>query len=240
MNRLAIFVEGQTEQLFVEWLLCAVAGREKVTIKCCRARGGSGRGRGLWELHVSQGTPASDYFVLVVDSGGDSSVKSDIVDNYARMARQGYTTILGIRDVFPDFKYDEIEKLRAGLASGVETAPTQVLFVLGIMEIETWFICEHSHFQRLDSRLTVDYLRERLGFDPAKEDIERRDHPAKDLDDAYRLVNRAYRKKRSSVQRTLDKLDYAKICCEVRKRCGDLGVLLDCIDSFLAAGCAGG
>jgi hypothetical protein len=168
-----------------------------------------------------------------VDCAADNRVKSEIRDNYDSLVESGYSAIIGVRDVYPDFSRAEIPKLRTALDYKIKTKPIRVVFALGVMEIETWFVCEHTHFSRLSPQLTCACIRAHLGFDPETEDIQMRPNPAADLDSAYCLAGLRYTKSRRSVQRTLQLLDYASMYLTVANRLPDLKSLVQSIEKFL-------
>jgi hypothetical protein len=233
MNRLAIFVEGQTERLFVEKLLEEVAGQGRLHIEIERASGGRKYQRTFSFVKVSGAESGQGYFVLVVDCGADNRVASDIRDRYKNLAARGYSAIIGIRDVHP-VPRDDMSKLRHGLHWLMPKDPIEVLFVLGVMEIETWFIAEHTHFTRISDALTIQCIKATLGFDPSVHDIQLRDQPSEDLDKIYRLVGLDYDKSRASVQKTVDALDYARIYLELGNKINDLQALIGSVDVFLS------
>lgn len=234
MKKLAVFVEGQTEQLFVEKLLEEAAGRNRISIEKRQAFGGQSTKRRLKIIQASDQNSNHKYFAQIIDCGADNRVKSDVVDNYDGLVAKGFDTILAIRDVYPDVTYNDIASLRAGLRYRVKTKPLGVIFVLGIMEIETWFISEHTHFQRIHPSITPDLIITKLGFDPRAEDIQLRPHPADDLDKIYRLAGFSYTKNRNVVQRTVNVLDYERLYLELPARLLDLHVLVHAIDQFLS------
>jgi hypothetical protein len=229
VKKLAIFVEGQTEQMFAERLVNEIAGKHKVSIQKDQIRGPS-RHVHLKGRHANQ---AQEYFVLIFDCGTDNRVKSDIRDNYDSLVSNGYDGIVGIRDVYPEVDYSQIPMLRAGLQFKMRTKPIKVLFALGVMETETWFIAEHTHFLRLDGKLTTSYIHSHLGFDPSHDDLERLPHPAGSLDAIYRLAGLSYDKNKVTVQRTVEILDYAYIYCSLVEKFVDLSALIEAIDAFL-------
>ena len=233
MKKLAVFVEGQTEQLFLERLITEIAGAHTIAIEKRKLTGGS-RSRAsqvlLWASAPDQG---HKYFVLIVDSSTDNRVKSDIHDNYNSLVSSGYSAIIGIRDVFPEFTHAEINKLRLGLNYRLKTKPIRVVFALGVMEIETWFICEHTHFGRINSALTPASIKANLRFDPSVDDIQLRPNPSADLDAIYKLVGLRYKKDRCSIQLTVDRLDYGFLYFSVLDRLPDLKTLVESIDGFL-------
>ena len=232
MTKLAIFVEGQTEQLFVERLLLEIAGKRRVRIEKHEARGGKKGKRRIRLIEASAPDSGQKFFVMIVDCGQDERVKSDIVERYDGLEKNGYQAIIGIRDVYPENR-DDIPKLRRGLAYRVRTDPIQVLFVLAVMEIEAWFIAEHTHFARVSDELTPERIQAGVGFDPSTDDIELRDHPAADLHHIYQLVGLAYRKSKQHAERTVDILDYARVYLELGQQIGDLKALIESVDRFL-------
>lgn len=234
MNKLAVFVEGRTEQVFIERLFKEIAGTNGLRIECYAASGGGSSGdRKLTQLHVSCGTGDPKYYIMIVDCGTDNRVKSDIADGYDGLISAGYSVIIGIRDVFPDFAFSEISRLRNGLGYKMKTKPIHVLFVLGIMEVESWFLAEHTHFARLDARLTPDNIKTTLGFDACVDCLELRNNPAADLNAAYRIAGYAYRKKGAQIERTVDLLDYAQIYLDTKSRFNDLTALITSFEDFL-------
>ena len=102
------------------------------------------------------------------------------------------------------------------------------------MEIEAWFLAEHTHFQRIDPGLTIPRIIAEMGFDPSTDDMELRDHPAEDLDTIYRLVGQAYTKSRRRVQKTVDALDYAALYLDLISRLGGLMAFVSAIEVFLS------
>ena len=235
MNKLAVFVEGQTEQIFVEELLLAVAGEKKIRIEKRRASGGSTQRRVHRLTGVSATREDQQYYALIVDCGADNRVKSDIRDQYEGLISSGYSMIIGIRDVYPDFKREEIFKLREGLRYRLRTKPVEVVFVLGVMEVETWFIAEHTHFARLSSRLTRQFIKGNRGFDPTVDDPEQLQQPSRDLDAIYSLAGYRYNKSKATVQRTVELLSYESIYLkQTGHTIRDLNALIDSIDTFLS------
>lgn len=235
MNKLAIFVEGQTEQVFVEKLLEEVAGKSRLRIEIQRASGGRKSQRTFSLVKVSGAGSAQEYFALIVDCGTYNRVASDIRDRYQNLAASGYSAIIGIKDVHP-FARDDISNLRHGFHSYMPKDPIEVLLVFGVMEIETWFIAEHTHFTRISDVLTMQCIKAALGFDPSLDDIQLRDRPSEDLNTIYCLVGLDYDKSRASVQKTVDALDYARIYLELGDKINDLQALIDSVDVFIAQG----
>jgi len=233
MNKLAIFVEGQTEQLFAEKLVLEVAGENKVRIEKRKVTGGTTCQRRMKLIEAVKVDSGEEYYVLIVDCGGDDSVKSRIIEEYDSLARADYKAIIGIRDVYPIPRAD-IPKLVANLPLYVKTKPILVHFILAIMEIEAWFLAEHTHFERIDNRLTAAHIKANVGFDPGTDDMEQRDQPSGDMDTIYRLVGKTYSKSKSPVHKTIEALAFERLYCDLPERYTSLKQLVTCINTFLA------
>jgi hypothetical protein len=232
MDKLAVFVEGQAEQIFVERLLSAVAGARRIHIDSVQAYGGRISPRTWVEVEAHRPDPMKKYYVIIYDCMGDGKVLSDIRDHYENLISQGFKDIIGIRDVSPR-SADEIPMIRDNFDYFVPKRPVRPLLVLAIMEIESWFIGEHTHFERYDSSLSSARVNACLGYDPASCDLEAIPSPVADLKKVYGLVGKGYSKSRKQVERTVDHLDYSRYYDDLRLRLPDLANLIAHVNSFL-------
>ena len=230
MNRLAVFVEGYTEAVFVEKLIEEIAGQNKVLIEHRKIRGGRTTPRRMWALKASKPT-GEEYYVLLLDCGGDELVKTRIQEEHDNLTKKGYSRLIGIRDVRPTFTHGDIPKLEAGLPKYIKTSLAPVVFILSIMEIEAWFLAEATHFPRIEPSITVAAISANIGFDPENDDMEQRLCPADDLNACYALGGKAYVKHHAKI--TVDALDYALIYTELRSKINYLDRLISVIDAFL-------
>lgn len=234
MSKLAIFVEGLTEQLFVEKLVNVIAGERNVRFELRRASGAvSGRRcfRLLRSVPPDQGEP---HYVLIVDCSNDELVNSRIREEYESLARERYTLIIGIRDVYPAARAD-IPRIQRRLTYGVRTVPVPVVGVLVIMEIEAWFLAEHTHFSRLNptAGMTPALVRGWFGFNPETDDMALREHPAHDIEKIYFIAGTTYRKKIGPLRRTVRLLDVEMMCLNLVGRYPPLKLLVDTITNCL-------
>jgi hypothetical protein len=102
------------------------------------------------------------------------------------------------------------------------------------MEVEAWFVAEHTHFGRLDVRLTSNYISHHMGIDIAADDIESWDHPAQDLHDIYSLAGLSYTKAKAEVERTVTALDFRAVRHILPARTPSIQPLIRAIESFLS------
>lgn len=234
MNKLAVFVEGTTEQILAEKLVHYLGSRQRVAIRVERMEGGRRSvGRAVTEIRGTSETGDHEYFVLIVDCGQDERVTSDIRERYDGLLASSYHTIVGIRDVYPRPR-DHIQRLRDRFAFAMPNGPIQPLLVLGIMEAETWFLAEYSHFPRIHPALTVDRIERELGFNPLRDDMQLRDRPSSDLADVYFLEALNYHKTREHVERTVNSLNLDVVRDVLSARMPDLGTLICTIQRFFA------
>ncbi len=158
-------------------------------------------------------------------------MKSDILDSYDSLSKHAYEKILGLRDVYP-MTYSDIAKLETGLKYHVPTRPVPVSIMLAVMEIEAWFLAETTHISRIHSSLTLDFIKNKLHLDLATTDLERRSHPANDLDNIYHLGGLAYNKKKSCILRTIRALDFSRLYLDLKERMTYLGKFVAELDAF--------
>lgn len=230
MKRMAIFVEGQTEQIFVEKLLKEIVGDKGLIIELVK------KVSQFSEMRINSHSEISNqkYYILIRDcsGGGGDCVKSDLIESYPSLKNKGYNKVLGLRDVYPHVAYDDIPKLIKGLTYGIPEG-YEFIIILSIMEIEAWFLAEINHFSKIHPSITIESIKNLLCFDPVIDDVEKREHPSEDLNRIYKLAGRNYSKKRSVVQRTVDKLDYVFIYFTLKAKVNSLGKFIEQIDSFL-------
>lgn len=212
MRKLAFFVEGQTEQIFVQSLVEFCARECNLIIETHRGNLGKKYERIYIEIDAKKIGTGEDYFVLIIDSGGDESVVSDIKERFEYLDRENYTMILALRDVRPKFSRDEIDKLQRGMNSAIASLiGIPIELYLSIMEIESWFLAENTHFQRIDLDLNRTRIMEEVGFFPDNQNAENRDIPSRDLNDIYNIVGKQYDKGRSVVMEVINALNFSDI-----------------------------
>ena len=133
MKKLAAFVEGHTEVAYVEKLIEEIAGKNKVLIEHKKITGGSSVRREMRTIRAAKPSTGEQYFVLLVDCGGDESVKTRIMEEHENLTRSGYSRIIGLRDVRPKFTYAEIPRLEMNLPKYIRTSLAPVTFILAII-----------------------------------------------------------------------------------------------------------
>ncbi len=80
MNKLAVFVEGYTEVVFVEKLIEEIAGETNVLIEHREIRGGGSKRRTFARVRAAKPDTGQQYFVMIIDCGGDHLVKERVLN----------------------------------------------------------------------------------------------------------------------------------------------------------------
>ena len=236
MKKMAIFVEGETELRFIYRLIREIANAKNLQIILVRASGGGARiaARTYTVVYDSGSGADKNFYIQIINSGTDNRVSSDIRDKYESLMNEGFSVIIGVRDVYP-LSLEDLPNLRVGLRYyQLKSESISVDFVLGVMEIEAWFLAEHTHFSRIHPRLSASRIAAMHGFDPSVDDMQLRLHPAIDLHNAYSLEGLAYKKTGSQIQRTVEALDYAEMYLEHKAKFRDFAVFMRVIDQFFS------
>jgi hypothetical protein len=233
MNKMAIFVEGYTELEFVGKLILEVADVNSITIEKRQIRGGTTCPRRAKLIQAHRPGQPHSHFFLIFDCGNDNLVKSRMIEEYPNLVSAGYSKILCQRDVYPDFTLSDLPRLERGLPIKVKTNPIVVTFILSVMEIEAWFLAEHTHFGRIDPGITVPAIIANCGFDPVNDDMQQRPHPAADLEACYAIAGKNYTKQTSA--NTIAAIDYNEVYFSVVNRFPHLKLMCDEITGFLDA-----
>ncbi len=232
MNKLAVFVEGYTELVFIAKLIEEIAGENNVIIEKRQPRGGGRYKRTMKRIEATKPDTGQKYFVMILDCGGDELVKSRIREEHENLTKSGYSKIIGLRDVRPKFTHAEIPKLEINLPLYIKTSLIPVEFILAIMEIEAWFLAESTHFQKIDPAITVEAIKKALKFDPQNDDMEQRLTPADDLNNCYAIGGKSYIK--GQVETIVKALDFAEVYIKFPGKFKYFKRMVGSIEEFLA------
>jgi hypothetical protein len=242
MKKIAFYVEGKTEQFFVNKLLIEIAGRKNIQIELQQFQG---IGRPKRAIHPRSSSQPSEHnhFALILDCVGDGGVKPRILEDAANLFSQGYSEVIGLLDLYP---LTDLTRFQDNLQNGSQrngkvlspALPSNTDIIIAVHEIESWFLEECSHFECIDTSLTNETIVREMGFNPCSDDMTQRLHPAQDLHNIYRLANKVYidskgQKKKNRIERTVECLDYSNIYLNLRNEVAKLGDLINKIDNFL-------
>lgn len=153
MKRIAIYVEGDAELIFVREFLIKWFDYDSVRlgIECCKLRSD----REANEPYP-YGSKDSENFYYIVNVGNDSSVLSKMIKNAGRLYNSGYQLVVGLRDIYCDDYHDKthalnkarvidwtiINKFRKVTGEIISRGnyPIEMQMHFAIMEIEAWLL----------------------------------------------------------------------------------------------------
>jgi hypothetical protein len=232
-KKIACFVEGQTEQIFVERLFQEIAGYKQISIETYKFQGGKDNRR--IQSHKPSIVKDAPFFVLLYNCDCDSQVVSDIRKQHESLTNKGYEKILGLRDLYPISlgNKGEVERGIKGFLKPLQQTGIPISITLAVMEIEAWFLAEWHYLSKLDNRLIPDFILQELGLDLRSIDVEQRPHPSQDLDNIYQLIGCKYDKSEKTSQEIITYLDYEFLYLELINRVQQLKGFIGEIDSFL-------
>lgn len=232
MKKLAIFVEGQTEQIFINRFLKEFIKSSSLAIESVEASGGKKCPRFTTVIASDIATSDTKYQVLIFNSCTDNRVISDIRERYNDLKEKGYSHFIGLRDLYPDYLYSEKdEALEESQFVVGDFENTTIIYAT--MEIETWFIAELNHYEAIDTNLTLRKIKDELLLDLEKiTNIERFiADPAKKLNQIYQLVDLDYTKN-SNI--TIDSLNYENLYLNTTEKVPSLKELVIELDEFFS------
>ena len=215
MRKVAIFVEGQTEQIFVRECLLRLWEYQNVQLEC----------RTLFTDHQYNyaeydfPNPDAGFHFEIINVGNDNAVLPRILRREQYLWNQGFELILGLRDMYSkDYRelnanspgkinVELIQKFLQGAAATVKaksSRPEKIVIHFAIMEVEAWFIGMYHYLERHHEMLTTDHIHLELGFDLQNCDPETDVyHPTDTLDSIYRLIGERYGKSRGEIEAIL-------------------------------------
>ena len=215
MRRIAIFVEGQSALIFVRQMLFLLIDNSKLSFEC-------------WEWHKYElrlclkfnhyHSPDPDIHFTIIDSRNDEGVLTALKERERGLLERGFEKIIGLRDM-----YSENYHKRAGsnINDQVTNAfinewerviqemsdPSKIKIHVSIMELEAWFLGMYSIFERINDKLSVDYILDKLGFDLRSVDPQKEFfHPKVKLVQVLDLVNLKYDTSRDHIEKICNQI----------------------------------
>ena len=219
MKKVAIFTEGQSEQIFVRHFLEEKIGWEKISFRCIRLHANA-----LHDVPFSYCSPNADVYFLLVNVGNDEKVLSAIKEREKDLFRRGYEKIIALRDMYSESYCRRSARLISDSVtemflnhwrSTVQTMsePSKISLQVAIMELEAWFLGMYCIFERVDSSLSVDYIESELGFNLRSVDPQREFfHPADTLNSIFRLIGLQYGKSKDEVESICSRIRSTDYC----------------------------
>lgn len=232
MRKLAIFVEGLTEQILVRQLLQAVLGQNRIAIQTVKITGGHNVRMSFTVMRAAHVERQTDYYIMIYDCGGETNVKGYLMAHRDKLVKSGYSMVMGLRDAYPNFVREEVPRLIRGLNYRLPQKGAATHIYLAVMETEAWFLGEYRHLKKVSPRLSPEFIEKKLGFNPRTENMEDRDQPAADMKAAYQLVGHDYTKKRDRINAVVKKLDFHFFTHKLADKMPSLGTFVRGLERF--------
>lgn len=207
-RKLAVFVEGQTELVFVREFLKQWYGYDVnvVGFDCYNLLA-----KEFCDAEYKYGSEDSENYFMIVNVGNDKSVLSSIIGRLKFLRNKGFQLVVGLRDMYSSqyikdaHKHEivdevsrqhveSVKKILSDLEDGVF-----VDFHFAIMEVEAWFMGMDGFVERLDERLTRDFVSQNLNISLDDDPEKTLFHPAAELGKIYALVGKQYDKHKSDI-----------------------------------------
>ena len=225
MNRrkVAVFVEGQSEYIFVRDFLCGWYNYDSslLGIECFSLR--SDR---FHSVPYPFGNRESCNYYQIVNVGNDRSVLSKMLKEGPRLQNAGFHQIIGLSDMYSDRYHEQTRERRIDIAINQRFIKERheqlkkslqkdlLSYHFAIMEVEAWILGMYQFFQRVDPGLTPHFIMSQLQIDITSDPEISFYHPAKVLADIYHLADRQYDKhldEISAITSQFSKEDYLSL-----------------------------
>ncbi len=224
MVKTAIFVEGQTELIFVREFLLRHFEYQDISLQCFSLVSGGNMEYAPYDFPLAE----ANFYFQIINVGNDRSVLSNLLKREKSIWENGFHRIIGLRDMYSK-QYRETAKIKEiNLAISANfilahqeeiqnsaSRPNDIFFRFAIMETEAWLLGLQQVFENVDARLTTTFIQQNLGFDLNSIDPETEFfHPASIVEQIFALIDSAYRKKMGDVETlvsSLTKVDYQSL-----------------------------
>lgn len=206
MLKVAIFVEGKGELVFVRSLICKLFEMEKISFSCFELVGTA-----LRKARFQHKNEVADIHFQITNVGNDSRVSSIIIDEEKTLISQDFQVIIGLRDMFCQ-QYNNTStigidpateaKIRSSIEKNLARLQdrSRVSFYFSVMELESWYLAMYPILKKIDASLNKDLILEKLNIDLEKIDVETIYKPSNTLDKIYQLTGKSYDKTQSNAE----------------------------------------
>lgn len=234
MKRIAIFAEGQTELIFIRNFLLKVLDPSKLSFECYELISHQ-----PFTVPYQYPNPSAEIHFLILDVHGDEGVLSSIKEREKNLIEgSGYDRIIGLRDMYcheyvkrsPGVINNEFSNLiiqRHNQTVRDMRYPDRIKLFFAIMEIEAWFLGMYNLFEKIDSVLTVEYIKQKLGIDLITTDPQKQFYrPSDQVNSIFQLCGREYKKKQGEIESICSNMDSSDLdTAKENNRCS-------CFDDF--------
>ncbi len=217
MIKTAIFVEGQTELIFVREMLLKMFEWQNISIECYT----------LFVDHQHHPTeyafPSTEaaWYFQINNVGNDKGLVTRIKNREKYLWNSGFSRIVGLRDMYSK-EYKEIKKQNIidpavnlkfinGYQEQIRNFSERyqdIYFHFAIMETEAWILGFKDIFQKINPDLTNEKIAQELGFNLNEIDPELYFfHPVTNLQAIFQLSNDSYDKSKGDVNKLMSYIE---------------------------------
>ena len=208
MRKTAIFVEGQTELIFVREYLLRFFEYQNIDLQC-RTLFSDGK---YESAEYNAPNAEAGFHFQIINVGGDTAVLSRLLKREDHLWKAGYEKIIGLRDMFTEAYLNLSRtidaKINARFLAASQKAinerashPEKISLCFAIMETEAWMLGMLEVFEKIDKKLTPAFIKEQLKIDLENIDPEAAFfQPSKNMDEVFQLVGKSYGKKKGEVE----------------------------------------
>ncbi len=209
MKKIAIFVEGQSELIFVREYLLKQFEYQGIDLECRNLF----RDERIQSAEYDFPNTEATFHFQIINVGNDTSVLQRILNREQLLWNAGYERIIGLRDMYssdyieamkqpreikPELNHKFIEGTNKTLEQKA-IKPQNIKFHFAIMELEAWFLGIPKLWER--KGISNQSIKEKTGLDLSEIDPETTFlHPAEIIKDILKIINEPYRKQASEVE----------------------------------------
>ena len=214
-RKVAVFVEGQTELVFVREFLSKwycydanVIGFDCYTLLKSEFQ----------DVAYTYGSVDSENYYMLVNVGNDCSVLSKIRERIQQLDGLGYQLVIGLRDMYSaqyikdangrKINYSVTQLHINTVREQIELIPEgdMIDFHFAIMEVEAWLLGMSRFLQSIGPQLTHEYVLQHTNINLSEDPETSLFHPAAELGKIYGLVGRTYDKHEADIASIMDNL----------------------------------
>lgn len=234
MAKICIFVEGNSEAIFVEKIARTLLSGRNATIVSYVLSGGRRYPRMEMQRREAVLGSGADVYIQIVNSANEDRAISDARDQAQGLLDANFEQIVVVRDVAPNFKRSEIGRLRSGLSASLNELPLPATALLQIMEFEAWILSMADQYDRIDARLTEEAIIDEIGFLPCHTNCQEIDRPSDVHRRILALADIDEIKSRETVTCVVESLDLSQLVEDCVSEISDLEHLVQLISAAAA------
>lgn len=234
MNKICIFVEGNSEAILVDRIASHLLNGADARIVSFLLSGGRRYPRMEMQRTEKVLGHGNGIYIQIVNSSNEDRAISDAKDQAQSLRDANFDRIIVLRDVAPNFARSEISKLREGLETTLATLPLPADALLQVMEFEAWLLSMADQFWMIDDRMSVEAITHELGFLPDCTNCQAIDRPSETHERILGLAGIEDAKSRNTTVRVVDSIDLALLLGERSPHIPDLHRLAELVGEVAA------